>query len=96
MSEMERLNVLHPTMTEGLGPLFGGLPAQTQATAGAGPGGESNGGFIPLYQIGGPRSIPLALKLQFYLRHNDILPARTGSRDEASTTRHHSTLAAVS
>jgi hypothetical protein len=27
--------------------------------------GGSNGGFNPLYQIGGPRSIQLALKLQF-------------------------------
>jgi hypothetical protein len=26
---------------------------------------ESSGGFNPLYQIGGPRSIQLALKLQF-------------------------------
>jgi hypothetical protein len=25
----------------------------------------ANGGFNPLYQIGGPRSIQLALKLQF-------------------------------
>jgi len=29
-----------------------------------GPGG-ANRGFNPLYQIGGPRSIQLALKLQF-------------------------------
>jgi hypothetical protein len=27
--------------------------------------GDANGGFNPLYQIGGPRSIQLALKLQF-------------------------------
>jgi hypothetical protein len=27
--------------------------------------GGANGGFSPLYQIGGPRSIQLALKLQF-------------------------------
>jgi hypothetical protein len=27
--------------------------------------GGTNGGFNPLYQIGGPRSIELALKLQF-------------------------------
>jgi hypothetical protein len=27
--------------------------------------GGANGGFNPLYQIGGPRSIQLALKLQF-------------------------------
>jgi hypothetical protein len=28
-------------------------------------GGGQNGGLTPLYQIGGPRSIQLALKLQF-------------------------------
>jgi len=28
-------------------------------------GGSDNGGLNPLYQIGGPRSIQLALKLQF-------------------------------
>jgi hypothetical protein len=33
--------------------------ANTLGTVGA------NGGFNPLYQIGGPRSIQLALKLQF-------------------------------
>jgi hypothetical protein len=27
--------------------------------------GGANGGFNPLYQIGGPRSVQLALKLQF-------------------------------
>lgn len=27
--------------------------------------GGANGGFNPLYQIGGPRSIQLALELQF-------------------------------
>jgi hypothetical protein len=27
--------------------------------------GDANGGFNPLYQMGGPRSIQLALKLQF-------------------------------
>jgi len=27
--------------------------------------GGANGGFNPLYQIGGPRSIQLAVKLQF-------------------------------
>ncbi len=43
-------------------PLFG-HSAQTLATS-LGSGG-ANGGFNPLYQIGGPRSIQLALKLQF-------------------------------
>jgi hypothetical protein len=43
-------------------PLFG---QSTQSLAnGLGSGGP-NGGFSPLYQIGGPRSIQLALKLQF-------------------------------
>jgi hypothetical protein len=28
-------------------------------------GGGQNGGLTPLYQIGGPRSIQLALKMQF-------------------------------
>jgi hypothetical protein len=31
----------------------------------ASPGSVGSGGFSPLYQIGGPRSIQLALKLQF-------------------------------
>jgi hypothetical protein len=43
-------------------PLFG-RSTQTLAN-GLGSGGAS-GGFNPLYQIGGPRSIQLALKLQF-------------------------------
>jgi len=43
-------------------PLFG-HSTQTLAS-GLGSGG-ANGGFSPLYQIGGPRSIQLALKLQF-------------------------------
>jgi hypothetical protein len=43
-------------------PLFG-QSTQTLASS-LGSGGES-GGFNPLYQIGGPRSIQLALKLQF-------------------------------
>jgi len=43
-------------------PLFG-HSTQTLATS-LGSGG-ANGGFNPLYQIGGPRSIQLALKLQF-------------------------------
>ncbi len=43
-------------------PLFG-LSTQTLANS-LGAGG-ANGGFNPLYQIGGPRSIQFALKLQF-------------------------------
>jgi hypothetical protein len=44
------------------GPLFG-HSTQTLAS-GLGSGGE-NGGFSPLYQVGDPRSIQFALKLQF-------------------------------
>jgi hypothetical protein len=43
-------------------PLFG---HSTQMLASFLGSGGSNGGFNPLYQIGGPRSIQLALKLQF-------------------------------
>jgi hypothetical protein len=39
-----------------------GQSTQTLASSLAGTGGA---GFNPLYQIGGPRSIQLALKLQF-------------------------------
>ena len=42
-------------------PLFG-YSTQVLASSLA---GSSNAGFNPLYQIGGPRSIQLALKLQF-------------------------------
>jgi hypothetical protein len=43
-------------------PLFG---RSTQMLASFLGSGGANGGFNPLYQIGGPRSIQLALKLQF-------------------------------
>ena len=43
-------------------PLFG---QSTQMLASFLGSGGANGGFSPLYQIGGPRSIQLALKLQF-------------------------------
>jgi hypothetical protein len=43
-------------------PLFG---YSTQTLASYLGSGGANGGFNPLYQIGGPRSIQLALKLQF-------------------------------
>ncbi|HTS05447.1 MAG TPA: TonB-dependent receptor, partial [Candidatus Eisenbacteria bacterium] len=43
-------------------PLFG---YSTQMLASFLGSGGANGGFNPLYQIGGPRSIQLALKLQF-------------------------------
>jgi hypothetical protein len=43
-------------------PLFG---HSTQTLANSLGSGGANGGLNPLYQIGGPRSIQLALKLQF-------------------------------
>src|SRR5271166_5472176 len=43
-------------------PLFG---QSTQTLASSLGSGGANGGFNPLYQIGGPRSIQLALKLVF-------------------------------
>jgi hypothetical protein len=46
-----------------LGDLLFGQSTQMLASS-LGSGGP-NGGFNPLYQIGGPRSIQLALKLQF-------------------------------
>src|SRR6266496_6850930 len=46
----------------GSSPLFG---RSTQTLANSLGSGGANGGFNPLHQIGGPRSIQLALKLQF-------------------------------
>jgi len=43
-------------------PLFGHSTSTLASSLGS---GGANGGFSPLYQIGGPRSIQLALKLQF-------------------------------
>jgi hypothetical protein len=43
-------------------PLFG---RSTQTLANSLGSGGANGGFSPLYQIGGPRSIQLALRLEF-------------------------------
>jgi TonB dependent receptor len=43
-------------------PLFG---SSTQTLANSLGSGGANGGFNPLYQIGGPRSIQLALRLEF-------------------------------
>ncbi len=43
-------------------PLFGHSTSTLASSLGS---GGANGGFNPLYQIGGPRSIQLALKLQF-------------------------------
>jgi hypothetical protein len=44
------------------GALFG---QSTQTLASSLGSGGANGSFNPLYQIGGPRSVRLALKLQF-------------------------------
>jgi hypothetical protein len=43
-------------------PLFG---RSTQTLSNSLGSGGANGGFNPLYQIGGPRSVQLALKLVF-------------------------------
>jgi hypothetical protein len=43
-------------------PFFGQSTRTLASSLGS---GGANGGFNPLYQIGGPRSIQLALKLQF-------------------------------
>ena len=51
-----------PTNTLNSG-LFG-QPTKTLASS-LGQGGVAGGGFSPLYQVGGPRSIQLAIKLQF-------------------------------
>ena len=63
----EFFNILnHPNFgspTNSLPSALFGHSTQTLANF-LGPGG-ANGGFNPLYQIGGPRSIQLALKLQF-------------------------------
>jgi hypothetical protein len=50
----------------------------TQMLASSLGSGSANGGFNPLYQIGGPRSIQLALKLVFL--SDSQVPAFTGSR----------------
>ena len=66
-SRAEFFNILnHPNF----GPSTNGLPSalfgrSTQTLAHALGSGSASGGFNPLYQIGGPRSIQLALKLQF-------------------------------
>jgi hypothetical protein len=43
--------------------LFGQVTRTLASSLGA--GGVAGGGFSPLYQVGGPRSIQLALRLQF-------------------------------
>jgi hypothetical protein len=51
-----------PPMFDLSSPLFG---RSTQTLANSLGSGGANGGFSPLYQIGGPRSIQLALRLEF-------------------------------
>jgi hypothetical protein len=56
----------HPSFGSPTGSTTSGLFGRsTQTLANALGAGGGNGGFNPLYQIGGPRSIQLALKLQF-------------------------------
>jgi len=56
----------HPTFGPPDNNLNDGLFGRSTATLNGSLGsGGANGGLNPLYQIGGPRSIQLALKLQF-------------------------------
>jgi hypothetical protein len=63
----EFFNILnHPNFGNPTNLLSGALFGRSTTTLANAPGaGGANGGFNPLYQIGGPRSIQLALKLQF-------------------------------
>jgi len=56
----------HPIFADPVGDLGSGLFGQASSTLGRSlGGGGSNGGLSPLYQLGGPRSVQLGLKLQF-------------------------------
>jgi len=59
LAEADNLGSPTNTLTS---PLFG---RSTQTLANGLGSGTANGGFNPLYQIGGPRSIQLALKFVF-------------------------------
>jgi hypothetical protein len=63
----ELFNILnHPNFGSPTNTLTSALFGRsTQTLANSLGAGGANGGFNPLYQIGGPRSIQLALKLQF-------------------------------
>jgi len=63
----EFFNILnHPNFGNPTGSLTSALFGRsTQTLANSLGSGGANGGFNPLYQIGGPRSIQLALKLEF-------------------------------
>src|SRR5262249_7313538 len=56
----------HPNFGSPIGDLTNALFGRsTQTLANSLGSGGANGGFNPLYQVGGPQSIQLALKLQF-------------------------------
>lgn len=63
----ELFNVLnHPNFADPSGTLGNPLFGQSAAMLAKGIGGTpGTGGFSPIYQVGGPRAIQLALKLQF-------------------------------
>ena len=63
----EFFNVLnHPNFADPIGNLTNSLFGQSTQTLGRSLGsGGTNGGFSPLYQIGGPRSIQFVMRLQF-------------------------------
>jgi hypothetical protein len=63
----EAFNVFnHPNFADPVGALGSGLFGQSTQMLGKSLGsGGASGGFNPLYQLGGPRSIQFALKLQF-------------------------------
>jgi hypothetical protein len=56
----------HPNFGDPIGDLGSGLFGQSTSMFGRSLGsGGANGGLSPLYQVGGPRSVQLMLKLQF-------------------------------
>ncbi|MGH9969752.1 MAG: hypothetical protein ACREBG_18435, partial [Pyrinomonadaceae bacterium] len=56
----------HPNFGDPVGDLNSGFFGHSTSMLGRSLGsGGSNGGLSPLYQLGGPRSIQLALKMQF-------------------------------
>jgi len=63
---VEFFNVLnHPNFGQPTASLSSALFGQSTSTLGASLGsGGVNGGFSPLYQIGGPRSIQVAIRLE--------------------------------
>jgi len=56
----------HPIFADPVGDLGSGLFGQAPSTLGRSlGGGGSNGGLSPLYQLGGPRSVQVGMKLEF-------------------------------